>query len=725
MGERWLRHLMQWNIANPRSGQGIRTAQFAAVGFDVAIQEVLATLASARTLVDIDDDQRRNPRLLLDTLDLYHVQRLFLPTPALQVLATEAAANGGGSSLRDVICAGDQLAVVMERLGCSSRCCPRPQPRRIRRRLRSRGPRPRRRHPHGCGPRPAAGSTGHRRKNGGHAPPLGDGGDIGLTGEPIQGTLILTAFMNNPPILVSGVLSFDALNFEPIGVDKPEAFNTATVDATYRALALRHSITSTTTGPPRTWLLTRNSVATSETETPSPAQAGIAALARSAVREFLDLPYFRVDLPPEPSGPDDAAAAAAMLTEIARCDEADVAHRSGQRYVRRIVPYTSVPKRNQSLAPGSYMITGGFSSLGTLTAAELIRRGADRVVLIGRADDGADRRDRTREELVQLLGSPSDLDSHIDFDYADVAQPEYVSALIHCNHLPSAPLRGVVHAAGTLTDKTLHNQTRESITAAFSAIVAGAVHLHLALQSHGDLEVIACFTSATGALGNPRQANYVAANAIVEYLMETRAQQQLAGQCITWGPWAEVGHLSERLDVLHELAQSGIGALTTQVGTDPLEKVMGNDSGTVAVLANDWASWRAGSNEVEETSFRDLIPATSEPTEDTNQHAALHEILQTLENNKVNRALELTRAGVRKTAEKVLGGVVDPESLLRDAGLDSLSAVQLRNGPVQYLEIALTINVCLSHVSADALANHLVELLATETSNATVSVGLP
>ncbi|MGH3567395.1 MAG: non-ribosomal peptide synthetase [Pseudonocardia sp.] len=102
--------LAGWHQLEDQSG--VRTALFAAVGFDVAIQEVLATLLCGGTLVVVDERSRRDPARLLELVRVHGIHRLFLPTAALQPIAEQAQRGGGGEPLRDVICAGDQLRVT-------------------------------------------------------------------------------------------------------------------------------------------------------------------------------------------------------------------------------------------------------------------------------------------------------------------------------------------------------------------------------------------------------------------------------------------------------------------------------------------------------------------------------------------------------------------------------------------------------------------------------------
>ncbi|MEW1723450.1 amino acid adenylation domain-containing protein [Streptomyces sp. NPDC093109] len=110
MPHRALANLLAWQRSRSTAGPGARTLQFAALGFDVAFQELFATWADGGTLVMADDESRRDPARLLDLLAAERVERLFLPFVALQQLAEYACSAGrSAGSLREVVTAGEQL----------------------------------------------------------------------------------------------------------------------------------------------------------------------------------------------------------------------------------------------------------------------------------------------------------------------------------------------------------------------------------------------------------------------------------------------------------------------------------------------------------------------------------------------------------------------------------------------------------------------------------------
>ncbi|MGO1072599.1 non-ribosomal peptide synthetase [Lysobacter sp. CA199] len=115
MPHRSLANLLQWQ--NTQWPPAQTTLQFAALGFDVAFQEIFGALCSGGTLVLIDAHTRLDFAELIGHLARHRVQRLHLPCIALQSLA-EAVADDPARiqalrpALRDVVVAGEQLRIT-------------------------------------------------------------------------------------------------------------------------------------------------------------------------------------------------------------------------------------------------------------------------------------------------------------------------------------------------------------------------------------------------------------------------------------------------------------------------------------------------------------------------------------------------------------------------------------------------------------------------------------
>lgn len=111
MRHRSLAALIGWQIEQSNEVQG-PTLQFAPVSFDVCFQEIFSTLCAARILVIVSEADRRDTRNLISILTSLSIARLFLPTSALQHLATAIRDGETLPALRQVIVAGEQLIVT-------------------------------------------------------------------------------------------------------------------------------------------------------------------------------------------------------------------------------------------------------------------------------------------------------------------------------------------------------------------------------------------------------------------------------------------------------------------------------------------------------------------------------------------------------------------------------------------------------------------------------------
>ncbi|WP_190285783.1 non-ribosomal peptide synthetase [Montanilutibacter psychrotolerans] len=109
-------NLIGWQISH--AGPAQRTLQFAALGFDVAFQEIFCALCAGGSLVLIDSQVRLNFAKLIQTICTQNIQRIHLPYIAAQSLAEviddigDAQMDQLRRGLRDVIVAGEQLRLT-------------------------------------------------------------------------------------------------------------------------------------------------------------------------------------------------------------------------------------------------------------------------------------------------------------------------------------------------------------------------------------------------------------------------------------------------------------------------------------------------------------------------------------------------------------------------------------------------------------------------------------
>jgi len=115
MTHRAVSNLIAWQVATSLVTPKAKTLQFAPLSFDVSFQEIMATWHGGGTLVLISEKERRDPSLLLDLLKTRRIQRLFLPTAALQPLAVAGMYTEElPRDLREVWVGGEQMQITPE-----------------------------------------------------------------------------------------------------------------------------------------------------------------------------------------------------------------------------------------------------------------------------------------------------------------------------------------------------------------------------------------------------------------------------------------------------------------------------------------------------------------------------------------------------------------------------------------------------------------------------------
>ncbi|MDX7988962.1 non-ribosomal peptide synthetase, partial [Xenorhabdus sp. 12] len=108
-----LLNLLHWHRQSPQPAGSGKTLQFAALGFDVAFQEIFTTLCEGGSLVLINESLRRQPAQLLSLIAQHRIDRIFLPYIALQHLADAARESGEDiSCLAHIVTAGEQLRIT-------------------------------------------------------------------------------------------------------------------------------------------------------------------------------------------------------------------------------------------------------------------------------------------------------------------------------------------------------------------------------------------------------------------------------------------------------------------------------------------------------------------------------------------------------------------------------------------------------------------------------------
>ncbi len=362
-------------------------------------------------------------------------------------------------------------------------------------------------------------------------------------------------------------------------------------------------------------------------------------------------------------------------------------------------PVSGTPIR----AHATYLVTGGLGALGLRAAGWLVSRGAQHIVLVGRrAPDTA-----ARERIASWTAVGVRVTT-LMLDIGDATAIDAFAALL--SDMP--PLAGVLHAAGTLDDGVLAAQTPARLRAVALAKVGGLLQLQR-LPGFASSDFVVLYSSVAGTLGTRGQANYAAANAVLDAMAHQLRAQGIRATSIGFGPFAGAGMATDGrgLDVL---ADSGLDALALAYADRALDVYAGSLAAHAMVASFDADAWVTAFPTAHERAQLSQLLSTSAPPvaaseyTDTGVRARLAAAVGPRARSDVALAFVCGEiAAVLRTAVER----VEPMQALRAMGIDSLTSLELRNRLEHGTGLSLPGTLVFAFPTAAAIAAHLLERL--------------
>jgi acyl transferase domain-containing protein/acyl carrier protein len=404
-----------------------------------------------------------------------------------------------------------------------------------------------------------------------------------------------------------------------------------------------------------------------------------------------------------------------------RDDEDHVAIRSGKRFVARIQqkPHRRAAEMPALKEDASYLVAGGFMGWELSVARWLADRGARHLILLGHIDTSST---AIRDLLADLEARGVD----VCLEAADASDETAVRRVLASIDHDLPPLRGVFHFTATLDDERLDGRSfggedTKSFERTFRAAALGAWNLHRFTR---DLDLFVVFSSVSGALGFKCMENHAAAKRFVDALALHRAAAGLPALSVSWGPCSDSGSKSHADDDrLRQPEMIGLGTIEVEEALETLAALIGFGDVHSLVAPFDVTAYLeyVGRGASAPPLLRSLVSAERDASIDP--PPKVREQLGTMDLDE--RTLWIENR-IRALAARVLGTHdaerIDPEQLLPELGLDSLSAMEMRDIFEREVGVRVPVRVLFERPSPRQIALRVVGLVGTEPPTAPMTV---
>jgi NADP-dependent 3-hydroxy acid dehydrogenase YdfG len=127
-------------------------------------------------------------------------------------------------------------------------------------------------------------------------------------------------------------------------------------------------------------------------------------------------------------------------------------------------------------------------------------------------------------EIIKTLDTIRNLGAQVRYFSADVRDFDTMTSILNEVRSVYGPVKGIIHGAGTLEDRTIIDKTLDQFETVFDTKVTG-LNVLLEATRQDPLKYLVLFSSVTARIGNNGQADYAMANEVLNKI----AQQGVPG----------------------------------------------------------------------------------------------------------------------------------------------------------------------------------------------------
>ncbi|ORA10294.1 hypothetical protein BST12_26805, partial [Mycobacterium angelicum] len=463
------------------------------------------------------------------------------------------------------------------------------------------------------------------------------------------------------------------------------------------------------------WVTTQGCVwAATDDAPPRPSQSAVWALGQSVCLERPDEWGGMIDLPHNPAAQD-----IELLHAILSCPQPEdqLALRHDGVRARRLSA-APVPLDRAASVPtwkprGTALVTGATGRLGGHIVRWLADAGVERVALLSRNAVGHPRSAELEAEL-HVRGIATTV---VSVDVSDRPALTRVLAEIRAEH---GPIRTVVHAAAAIEWNSVSQATAEEFADSYRTKAGGADNLAELLEREPP-DTFILFSSAAATWGDARLGCYAAACAHLNALATRLHSHGCTAVSAAFGLWAdEISTMThETLDYYH---RAGINKLLPATALAALRQSIEANDTVITIADVSWnqflPAFTARRSQPLLTEFASLASAAA--TNEGTPSDSAEGLRERLASQTPQQQLQTLTTLVAHSTATVLAhpdpDALEPARSFKELGIDSLTALELRNAITEQTGLTLPPTLAYDHPAPTALAHHLASLLTATAS---------
>ncbi|KAL8826449.1 MAG: hypothetical protein Q9191_003792 [Dirinaria sp. TL-2023a] len=215
-------------------------------------------------------------------------------------------------------------------------------------------------------------------------------------------------------------------------------------------------------------------------------------------------------------------------------------------------------KRTRPIAfngSASYLLVGGLGGIGRALSTWMVDHGARELIYISRSAGISSQDDTFVRELQSM-------ECDVKLIRGDVTKLDDVErAIAAATH----PLKGILQMSMVLANENFSKMSFDEWVASVKPKVQGTWNLHNASVAAGvHLDFFVLFSSLSGIVGQPGQANYASANTFLEGFARYRNGLGLAASVASIGAVKDIGYISEHHGLMGKMQKTGFKPVSEQ-----------------------------------------------------------------------------------------------------------------------------------------------------------------